>query len=166
MAATNDYSKLGGWLLAFVVLWAIGGVYNIYNGISSWAAVGGYLGLLGGLSFVVIASFIVSIAAGLACLALSYFIYQRNPVFLRFYQLYSIGMIALYVILMVLLLIVAAASGLGAYTGTYVGAFIGGAIGAAVGVALITMYFCKSERVRVYMGGTEYLNRAVFRIGM
>lgn len=161
----NDYSKLGGWLLLFTVLWAIGGVYNIYNGISSWVATSSYMGMLGGIGAVLVVLYLVYLVAGAACLALAYLIYKRNPVFLRFYQLYSIAMIALYIILMVVLLIIANAAGVGAYASAYIGGFVGGIIGAAVGVALLTMYFCKSERVRVYMGGTEYLNRAIFRIG-
>ena len=164
-AAGKDYSKLGGWLLAFTILWAIGGVYNIYNGISSWATTGRYMGMFGGVGAVLVALYLVYIVAGAACLALAYLIYKRNPVFLRVYQLYSITMIVLYIILMVVLLAIANAAGIGAYASSYIGAFVGGIIGAAVGVALLTMYFCKSERVRVYMGSSEYMQRAVFRIG-
>ena len=165
-SAGGEYSSLGGWLLFFTICWLIGGVYNIYNGISSWVATNGYLTILGPVGFVLVVLYIVYIAAGAACIALSYFIYKRNPFFLRFYQLYSIGMIGLYVILMILMLIIANAAGVGAYANNYIGAFIGGAIGAAVGVALMTMYFCKSERVRVYMGGTEHISGAIFRIGV
>jgi hypothetical protein len=29
----------------------------------------------------------------------------------------------------------------------------------------MTMYFCKSVRVRTYMGSTQYLDTALFKIG-
>ena len=35
-----------------------------------------------------------------------------------------------------------------------------------LGLILMTMYYCRSVRVRKYMGSTEYQQRALFRIGM
>lgn len=163
--ANANYTTLGGWLLLLVISWVIGGIYNIYTGISSWTETGAYLGMLGGVGAALMILYVACIASGVVDLAISYLIYKRDPIFLRIYQLFSIVMIALYVVLMIEVVIAANASGLGSYTSTYVGQFIGDAVGSACGVALMTLYFCKSVRVRTYMGGTEYLMRAIFRLG-
>lgn len=55
--------------------------------------------------------------------------------------------------------------GLAVVGGTVVTEF-GIVAGAGIGLVLMTMYFCKSERVRVYMGSTEYLDTALFKIGV
>ena len=33
-------------------------------------------------------------------------------------------------------------------------------------LCLFTMYYCRSIRVRTYMGGTEHIKRAIFTIGI
>jgi hypothetical protein len=43
---------------------------------------------------------------------------------------------------------------------------LGTFFGLATGLILMTMYFCKSVRVRTYMGSTEYLDTALFKIGV
>lgn len=164
-AAERDYSKLGGWLLLFTALWAIGGIYTIYNGVVSWVSTSSYLDSLGTNGVVLIVLYLASIVSGAACLILSNLIYRRNPIFLRFYQLYSIVMIALYIILMAVLFVTANSAGIGNITPTFMGRFVGSLLGVIGSLVIFTMYFCKSERVRVYMGSSDYLQRAVFRIG-
>ena len=173
MSTTNDYSKLGGWLLFFFILWIVGGIYNIYNGISAWVVAGGYLSMLGsygmgGLSAVIAGVCIVSVIAGIGGLAMCWFIYKRNPIMLRYYQLFNIAIIALYIVVAIIMAVVI--NGLGSYASAYTGAYmvgmVSGVIGGIIGIVLMTMYFCKSERVRIYMGNDEYLQRAIFRIGM
>ena len=51
------------------------------------------------------------------------------------------------------------------YVGVTIGSGVFGLIIGIVFLALFTMYFCKSQRVRTYMGSTDYIDRALFKIG-
>jgi hypothetical protein len=87
-------------------------------------------------------------------------IIQRIPTFLRLYQVLAIANVAVSLISGISL-VVRVGSAAASVMGTTVGTMLGGIIG----LVLMTMYFCKSKRVRTYMGSTEYLDAALFKIG-
>lgn len=44
-----------------------------------------------------------------------------------------------------------------------VSSMIGSIIGSAIGLLLLTLYYCKSVRVRTYMGNTDYMDKAIIK---
>ena len=160
----GDYNKLGGWLLFFVVWWVFSGVSNMYSGLSGIESINHRLSFFGDYGNVLMAFFAVQFFAGIPCLLLCWHIYKRNHVFLRFYQLYIVALAVIYIILIVAALSTMDGQGV-SYGMDLSQSLIGGIIGLVGGAVIMTMYFCKSERVRTYMGGVEYMMRAIFRIG-
>ena len=170
-SAEDSYSRLGGWLLFFVICWTIAGIYYLGSGIVSLLSIPTLLvnsnsALMG---LVLIAAVVYVLITGAFYIALSYLVYKRRPSFLRFYQQCQIGMIGLGIVFAILVGAYVGSMNFGEYASyvftSYAGSFITGIIACVIGIALWTMYFCKSKRVRAYMGGTEYIDCALFRIG-
>ena len=164
-----DYHKLGGWLLFFVVLTIIGligalktiidavGLYSDGNMEYITMILGdGYSTAL----MVSIIGTIVVFALQVTCLVM---IFQRNHNFLRIYQIAFIISIVFAIITMIMLSMVLSGNSL---VGDAVGSSIPSIVIGVVELILFTMYYCKSVRVRTYMGGTEYQQKALFRIGV
>lgn len=157
------YQKLGGWLLFFVICWGLAALFGLYNVFSTLSTIVQYGRFFGAIQFL---SLFVSGLSSVFSIAVDVFIMlsiiKKNPKFLRLYQILVVANSA-FGLLSILIS--------GAATGFYnapivIGTFIGVIIGCAVGLILMTMYFCKSVRVRTYMGSTEYLDSALFKIGV
>ena len=167
--ANPEYKKMGGWLLFFMVINIISGVYNvIYSGIYTLATTAPYLEYIsafggGGLSGIVIFSCIVALVVGVLALVFVYFVFKKNPIFLKFYQIVQIVSIVLSIVMLIGLNAAIGDMGMSiSDTGINVAPSI---IGGIVGLVLMTMYYCKSVRVRTYMGSDEHIKNALFRIG-
>ena len=151
------YKNLGGWLLFFVVCWgltALMGLASLARYVSMIAYFGDdYVMPAFGMILSTLASVALSITM---CVS----IVRRAPNFLRLYQILAIVNLGVS-----LLAAVPSASVTISSAAFATGASISTVAGAAVGLVLMTMYFCKSKRVRTYMGSTEYLDAALFKIG-
>ena len=155
-ADNPNYQQLGGWLLFFVVCWvlsALSGLSTLASGINTLFAFDPDF-MLSALSNIVIGLLTAGIGGLLVVL-----IVKRNPLFLRMYQLLSIARIVVGVIARFLSrLFVVNQFGLGHI------AVGGDIVGGIIGICLMTLYFCRSKRVRTYMGSTDYLDQAIFRL--
>ena len=170
-APNPSYQKLGGWLLVLVVLEAlstfsyVGYLADSVSGLGALSSYGGAFLFVGAVS--VLANILgIVYAAGFIFLVV-----KRNPVFLRFYQIMGIASMALALANVIGSYLLAATSTSTSATiaaATMVGAGAASIAGVVLAIAflvLFTMYFCKSVRVRTYMGSTAYIDRALFRIG-
>ena len=155
------YKNLGGWLLFFVVCWGLTALAGL-AGLARCASVISHLvkfDLFDNIPAVVgiIISILTSMALSVTmCVCIS----RRSPNFLRLYQILGIADLAVALIATIPL-----TRGVSSAVTAMAGTTIYGCMGAAAGLVLMTMYFCKSERVRTYMKSTEYLDKALFRIG-
>lgn len=161
----EKYASLGGWLLVLVILWALVGAYDIYTSISGWNSVSGYIGYLGSLGTAISLVFLLVAVGGAVCIAMAYLVFRRNPIFLRVYQIFSLAMIAAYLLLALFLFIQSRGASSYLDTSELRDKLFQSALNALVGLGIYTMYFSRSERVRTYMGTTEYLDRALFTNG-
>lgn len=155
--AGQDYTVLGGWLLFFVICWglsALVGVVNLMRYLSIFAMPG--MGRIVPEAGSIIAR-LVSIGVSIAMVVL---VVKRVPTFLRIYQILIIVNLGVELIWGIVNAVKAQTYGY-----VVVGSTIGTVVGSVVGLALMTMYFCKSVRVRTYMGSTQYLDTALFKIG-
>ena len=161
-APKPEYQKLGGWLLVLVVLEGLSVLSYISMLIQSFGSFGS-LSSYGGAYLVVGIISILANALGLAYAAgFVYFVVKRNPIFLWFYQVMGLASMALALINVIVSATMVSGSG---YGGAAIGGGVAGVVIGILFLALFTMYFCKSVRVRTYMGSTEYIDRALFKIG-
>ena len=163
-----EYQKMGGWLLFFMIINIIAAVYSFVSVITSCSVTGEAMEMMaafgmGDLQGIMMFSMVEMVVVAILELIFVYFVFSKNVSFLKFYQIVQILSIVLSVIL-----IIAANSVFGNYGYTLAEAGINVApslVGGILGLILMTMYYCKSVRVRTYMGSTEYQKRALFRIG-
>ena len=155
------YANLGGWLLFFVVCWGLTALAGL-PGLVRCATVISHLvkfelfddiPAVVGIIISILTSIVLSVTM---CVCIS----RRSPNFLRLYQILGIADLV-GALLATILLTRSVSSAVTALAG----ATIYGLVGAVAGLLLMTMYFCKSGRVRTCMGSTEYLDRALFKIG-
>ena len=157
---TQKYKTLGGWLLFFLICWGISALRALLDLVQ-------YLRMIAYFGIGYVQPAFGSILVDLVSIGLSVImivlIVQRHPKFLRIYQILTIVNIALS-----LFVIVPLAFTMGSTNAAPVLAagFAGTVLGGVVGLVLMTMYFCKSVRVRTYMGSAEYLDNALFKIGV
>ncbi len=156
---------MGGWLLVFVVIMLIDVVYSIITsigGIGDVASVADYSYLLPD-GFIGLAYFmyIFALLAAVAEAWIVYMIFKRDAKFLRIYQLLKI--IVPVVLIICTIAFAVMFDGYPVDMGDLVGSTVGSVIASIVGLVLVTLYFCRSERVKVYMGNTEYADHALFR---
>lgn len=157
---TQKYKTLGGWLLFFLICWGISALRALLD-LVQYIRMIAYFGIeYVQPSFGSILVDLLSIGLSVAMIVL---IVRRYPKFLRIYQILTIANVALS-----LFVLVPMAVRLGSTNAAPVLAagFMGTVLGGAIGLVLMTMYFCKSVRVRTYMGSTEYLDNALFKIGV
>lgn len=159
--ANPKYQKLGGWLLFFVIGWAISGVVSLVSLIQLLPALGTLFSYGSIFAIAGVVYLVEQIASLAVCVAMIVFVVQRNQMFLRYYQILTIANIALNVLVSIVA-VIGSASVL-EYSAAYLGNGIGTILGGVVGLIIMTLYFCKSIRVRTYMGSDEYLHRALFR---
>lgn len=157
----SNYQTLGGWLLFFVIGWglsAVSGLGTIAQSIASLGTLTSYYGAA--YIFPTLLAVLTAVMSMAVDVIMVICIIKRVPTFLRLYQILSIVELcasALSTIVYAIFLMETA--------GLLIGGVAAGAVGGAVGLILMTMYFCKSVRVRTYMGTTEYLDTALFKIG-
>lgn len=157
---TNDeqkYKSLGGWLLFFVICWGLGALVGVGSIVRT-------LSMFPHFNIVFIRSLLIPLLSNLmptvVCIVMIVAIVQRVPTFLRLYQVLAIVNLAVSLISGISLVI-----RVGSAPVSMMGTAVGTVLGGIIGLVLMTMYFCKSVRVRVYMGTTQYLDTALFRIG-
>ena len=151
---TEKYKRLGGFLLFIVVMGIITTVFSfslhvtstaeIIQDINEAATLYTALRLIGTLlTFVALMIYVLQYIS----------IIKRTHLFLRYYQTgFGIMMIAN-------LLSYAAQMYLGELDTSSIVFMV---IWFPIAMALYTLYFCKSIRVQTYMGGTEYMSKALF----
>ena len=167
-AVHPEYKNMGGWLLFFMIIYIIDIVYLIISGVQGFMQMGEYGGYIeayfgGGLAGVLNFTFIWGVIGAILYAYFVYLVFTRKTNFLRMFQIISILNIVVSLIIML-----AMNAMLGEYA-SYVnlgGSMAGTLIGGIAGLILMTLYFCRSLRVNIYMGGSdEYKNKALFRIG-
>jgi hypothetical protein len=165
----EDYRKIGGLLLLFMTVSIVAIVVTIVVAVS----VNGFFALIhliagsrswGGENYVGSSSFLSllivgAIGLGAVALQLSSIIQliKRKPSFLTLYQLYKLLGIGL-------LLYLSIDAGLIRKTAANISGFVPILVFSIVELIWLTLYFCKSERVRTFMGGHEYMKKALFAI--
>lgn len=164
-SAGKNYETLGGWLLFFVIGYGLSALMNLRNlidllGVSNMAGIP-----LRGIVPFMGCNILIYLVCIVADVLTAVIIVKRRPDFLRLFQIISIVRAGASVILSIIGTLMVSSLGPAVVGGTVVTEF-GIVAGAGIGLVLMTMYFCKSERVRVYMGSTEYLDTALFKIGV
>ena len=109
---------------------------------------------------VAVLSLVQNLFALVFAIAFIVLLIQRNPNFLRLYQIMSIISIVIGVVVIIAAGVLASDSGI-VTTSTAIFTVLF----AVLFLVLFTMYFCKSVRMRTYMGSTEYIDRALFKVG-
>ena len=157
---TQKYKTLGGWLLFFLICWGISALRALLDLVQ-------YLRMIAYFGIGYVQPAFGSILVDLVSIGLSVImivlIVQRHPKFLRIYQILTIANAALSLFVTVPMAINLRATNAAPVLAIGI---LGTFFGLATGLILMTMYFCKSVRVRTYMGGTEYQQKALFRIGV
>lgn len=159
-AANPQYQTMGGWFLFFLIVYVIDAIYYVVNGFQSFGLAGNlsYLASLMGIGWIptlLYAVAVVMILCGVLIFYFCYLAYSRQPGFLKIYQVVCIILIVTQVVLAIVYTSVSLPSA----------ELWGGVVGSVIGLLLMTYYFCKSVRVRTYMGSESYLDQAVFALG-
>lgn len=157
-----EYQQLGGWLLFFTICWGISALSELASLVPVFQSLGsittfGFGSRLVLPMLLVLLTTLLSIAI---CVLMVVLIVKRNQMFLRLYQIASLAEMATGLLSAVAMGFAVSQYGVGDF-----GISIGGGMGSILGLVLMTMYFCKSVRVRTYMGSTDYLDMALFKIG-
>jgi hypothetical protein len=154
--AHEKYSNMGGWLLVFTI-WNF-----IFVPISLWNLLIGFPIIEGlfynghdAVGIICVFSQIV-----LLCIAVFHVLYivkvfQRNPSFLRVWQIGTI-------LIIINVLLVVVVTGMLDADSSVLSEINGNVTGNVLRFLLLTWYYCKSVRVRTYMGSDEYINKAIF----
>ena len=154
------FQKLGGWLLFFVICWGLAALSSLSSIVSLVGAANSLSAYGSGLAAASYLGVAANILSAVISVLMIVFIAKRNPSFLRLYQILTIVALALNVVMAI-----ASAVGMGGYGAAVIGSALFGIVIGIGGLCLMTLYFCKSVRVRTYMGSTEYIDRALFKIG-
>ena len=167
------YQTMGGWLLLFMVLTIIGLVGSLKNVIDIVSMYSNgtvdyltnYLG--GGYGAALLISAIATVAVVALEVVYVVMVFKRNHSFLRFFQLaFAVNIVASIIATILTNVSLSGNSFAAGAMGSLNGTMIFAIVISAVELALLTMYYCKSVRVRTYMGGTEYQKKAFFRVGV
>ena len=158
----KNYSKIGGWLLFFVIVNIISvarALLIVKNEITGSVDILQYA--YGNISTALIINIIAQVTTFAALvLAVMWIIqvFQRKTMFLRILQIESIIMTASYILSFIAISII----GFENYDGNVISTNTSVLVGTVAGFFLMTLYYCKSVRVRTYMGTDEYMNKAIF----
>jgi len=134
----KDYSKLGGWLLFYFVSLCLGAGVAVLSVLQSLTYIN-YV-FRAGMS-ALMRLFVLNIGSALLLVYTIVYLYKRNPKFLRFYEI-SICMGIIDILL----------------SGQFVFFNI---ILSLIGPICWRVYFHKSARVKVYMGGDDFLRQSI-----
>ncbi|MDR0889797.1 MAG: hypothetical protein LBM28_04005 [Oscillospiraceae bacterium] len=158
------YSGMSGWLVFFAlisifnILYTLSNVQNLFNVIEQLGNSGsysayypdGYKAALGWSVFAYILSYIAVVFEILFVLAL----FGKKPSFLRRFQITRIIGAASVVFLYLVP---------GLITDSLTPETLLFVLSSITGIFLMSYYYCKSVRVRTYMGSDEYIKKALFR---
>ena len=158
--AGKNYEKLGGWLLFFVICYGISAALGLYRMVQTFGLFGMVLTHRGGFALPVFCGVLTNLLTVVAGVLYIVLIVKKHPNFLRLFQIIRIAVVGANFLLTVI-----AGLGYGGGAAMYFAEAFGLLVSGGLGIFLMTLYFCKSERVRVYMGTTEYLDTALFKIG-
>ena len=158
--AGKNYEKLGGWLLFFVICYGISAALGLYRAVDTVGLAGMLLTYHGNFVLPVICGVLTNLLTVVAGVLYIVLIVKKHPNFLRLFQIIRIAVVGANFLLTVI-----AGLGYGGGAAMYFAEAFGLLVSGGLGIFLMTLYFCKSERVRVYMGTTEYLDTALFKIG-
>jgi len=166
----HSFLKLGGWLLFWVIFHIALVVFDI---IASLGEITETIDLLRRMDTIghhmpdgfVAATYISFLGQAVGLLTIVFTIifivqvFQRNPAFLRSFQIFRLAGIFYAIFAGIIPTMMIGGNVVGA---EMVGFLIGSTLGSVAGLFLITLYFCKSKRVRIYMGSDEYMSKAIF----
>lgn len=164
--AHPEYQNMGGWLLFFTILMILGVIGTLVTIGQNWVQVGQFAGMLGDYGNAVVATIWINVVIVVLNIYILYLIFKRKHSFLRVFQIVRIASLVLSLVMSIVQ--VSALDSFNYYfidTGALMGPVIGSLVVSVVVLILMTMYFCKSARVEVYMGGDEFRKRALFRVG-
>ncbi|MDR2589892.1 MAG: DUF2569 family protein [Oscillospiraceae bacterium] len=169
----HKYRKLGGWLLFFVIINiiaivvdAFGSIPDVLESIELFAMLGEVNLSAAGLpenfkNALTIA--LIGEVVGLLTIVFSIIfvvqVFNRKSTFLRFAQLSALAGIFF---LIVARLIPNTMVGIDYMGEDYITPAISSLIGSIIGFFIFPLYYCKSIRVRTYMGSDEYMHKAIF----
>jgi len=161
------YMNMGGWLLFFTIGNMLIALNNVRTALDT---IRGDLELLNNPEFlfyfgdvwrnaliIEMVGTVVVMAAVVFQLIAVVQVFTRNKLFLLFEQITYFTIILSAIIMFISL----GTIGVGEFS-EEMPEMIGGLIGNVVGLLLHTQYYCKSERVRVYMRSSEYMDKAIF----
>ncbi len=159
----NNYTRMGGWLLFFVIINIISLVTASINIIRDFVVITEELEYASReytkvINLIIIGD-IIAIASLTMILLYIIQIFSRKRLFLRFEQLARILSVTSVVFTSILPCIIVDVR----YFESLFSQAISGIIGTCLGLFLMTLYYCKSIRVRTYMGSTEYIDKAFFK---
>jgi len=162
--ARQSSKGLGGWPLVFTIsLFAVGAAlaFSAVGGLAASALFRDTLdSLLGAQAVDVIAwTCAYSLTAALSCFIIAIALCRRSVQSLRLLQLLGIMLIVFAAVLLVLLNVSLMQQG-----ANVIGRSILSLAGEIAVLLVTTLFFCRSQRMRSYLGGGAFLEKALFRI--
>jgi len=163
----NKYHTLGGWLLFFVIANMIGVVVDAVvslSGIAETITLFGEIPMIRSLLpdnfesalYITLIGEVVGLLTIVFTILFVLQVFQRKHTFLRFYQL------AMFAGMFYAIFVGVIPNVMLDYFDASFSRNIGTLLGSIAGILLVTLYMCKSIRVRTYMGSDEYMYRAIF----
>lgn len=165
--AHPEYQTIGGWLLFFVIVNILSVISLIGTGLSgingeTLEMVRHYLN--DGVANTMLFNALFSLAMAAGYIVFIVFIFKKNQNFLKLYQILGIASIVISII-MVVMMNASMSEAVTSLNLDTTSGIVSSIVSGVVGLVLMTLYYCKSVRVRTYMGGTDYQQKALFRIG-
>jgi magnesium-transporting ATPase (P-type) len=156
----SRYKSMGGWLLFFMIVNGLaalkgfidaGNYYSLFTALKHTAT--DMTPAMWTLSMIAVATLVASaLVSGIFVILVC----ARRSIFLKIYQITSIASLLLSAAMMA---VTYAVSGAPLNALVIVTLCFG-----VAGLFIMTLYYCRSVRVRVYMGGEEHKRRALFRL--
>ena len=144
----KDYTRLGGWFKFFLVLDIVMVIASVYSFLRFLYAT------VEGVGFTELPIILAYVIPAFLLLISIIFRFMRDDYFLFWFQISTITR------LLALIYLCVAASHAEAFKIT---AIVGIVIMAGVSFVFITLYYCKSRRVKAYMGSVEYKKKAILK---
>ncbi|MCL2049660.1 MAG: DUF2569 family protein [Defluviitaleaceae bacterium] len=154
------YRRVGGWLLVWVILVSIGAVGNIGTAVTEvQLCIEHMADFMAEHVFypVLFSQLLVFVAVGLLATSIIQ-VFLRKHMFLLFYQISQMLIIFSCIVDIVVVIVIFREN---IEEAQIVVEVLGNVFGNTIGFFLWALYFSKSERVRTYMGGTEYMDKAI-----
>jgi len=165
----HRFKTLGGWLLAVVILNILGVIYDAIVSITGLMETVEYIDQLPFFRmhpdvpesfetalYITIVGQVVGLLTILFTLLFVVQVFQRKSTFLRFHQLGVI--VSIFYVICVGIIPNIMLDVIDADFSQNIGIFVG----SIVGFFIFALYMSKSNRVRIYMGSDEYMDKAIF----